>query len=63
MENMKSILGAIIGIIFVLDMALAGGHLLFRPAINLILFQSLEGTLWQCEHWVVMDEGQFCSDE
>ncbi len=63
MVNVKSILGAIIGTIFILDMALAGGHLLFAPAVNLIVDQSLEGTFWQCEHWVVMDEGQFCGDE
>lgn len=63
MESAKSIFAAIIGIFFVLDVALAGGHLIVKPAINMIIFQSLDGTFWKCKDWVIMDEGQFCGDE
>jgi hypothetical protein len=63
LENAKAILGAFIGIIFLLDVILAGGNFLIGPALNLIFYQNLDGTFWQCEHWIVMDEGQFCGDE
>lgn len=62
-ENAKTILATFAGIIFVIDMALAGGHIFFKRAISLIFYQSLDGTIWKCQNWVVMDEGQFCHDE
>lgn len=63
-RNVSGTIGFAIGVLFLGDVVLAGGHLLFHPAVSIVFGYGLEGTFWGCQtEWVTVDEGSFCRDE
>ena len=44
------------------DLALMRSTFIITPVLTILFTGSMDGTYWNCNDWVNMDEGSFCAD-